>query len=95
MKVIFFIFFMSVSYCSFAVSHGVKYPDRAEKLRITGHVMVLYDIGLDGLVKNIRFIEAEPKYVFEKEVRKGMMHWRFPLNIPRTDVPHEFTFAVK
>lgn len=80
---------------SLADSHGVRYPEKAEQLRITGHVKVLYDIGVDGAVSNIRFIEAEPKYIFEREVQKGMKRWIFPLNRPRNDVSHEFTFAAE
>lgn len=95
MKTLLFILVMSVSSLSSAETHGINYPDRAERLRITGHAKVLYDIGMDGLVKNIRVVEAEPRHVFEKEIAKGMKRWKFEERSPRQDVPHEFTFAAK
>lgn len=95
MKTLLFILAMSVSPLSLAETHGINYPDRAERLRVTGHAKVLYDIGVDGLVKNIRFIEVEPRYVFEKEITKGMKRWKFDEQSPRQNVTHEFTFAAK
>ncbi|MGK6325778.1 TonB family protein [Erwinia sp. DT-104] len=95
MKSLLFLFAACVSFASFADNHGINYPERAERLRVTGHAKVLYDIGNDGRVSNIRFIEAEPRYVFEKEINKGMQRWTFTENFPRRDVSHEFTFAAR
>lgn len=95
MKSLLFFFLAFVSFTSIADTHGIKYPERAEQLRVTGHAKVLYDIDNDGRVNNIRFIEAEPRYVFEREISKGMKRWQFAQNTPRRDVPHEFTFAAR
>ncbi|KGT88039.1 hypothetical protein NG99_22315 [Erwinia typographi] len=95
MKILLLLLAITATCPAHADTHGIRYPDRAEQLRITGHAKVLYDIGEDGLVKNIRFTEAEPHYVFEREIVKGMKRWKFEEHHPRKDVPHEFTFASK
>ena len=95
MKYLLFLFAACMSFASFAGNHGINYPERAERLRVTVHVKVLYDVGNDGRVINIRFIDAEPQYVFEKEIKKGMQRWRFSENYPLSDVSHEFTFAAR
>lgn len=88
-----------LSVCVMPLAHsdigGVKYPEKAERLRIGGHARVLYDIDAEGHVKNIRFVEAEPKYVFEREIRSGMRMWRFEEESPRSDVSHNFIFSTE
>lgn len=93
MRNIIFIFAMSIFSTSYADTHGVNYPARAEMLRITGHAKVLYDVRSDGRVDNIRFIESEPKNVFEKEILKGMRRWVMPEKALSRDNPHEFRFS--
>lgn len=60
-----------------AEANIIKYPVRAENLRIDGEVNVLYDISQNGRVENVRFISADPPYVFERSVRKQMSYWKF------------------
>ncbi len=93
MRKILYIFVLSICSTSYADTHGVNYPARAEMLRITGYAKVLYDVGSDGRVYNIRFIESEPKNVFEKEIVKGMCRWVMPEKALSKDNPHEFRFS--
>lgn len=63
----------------------IKYPTRAENLRIEGEVNVLYDINNNGSVDNVRLVKAEPPYVFDRSVRNQISHWKFPAGEARKD----------
>ncbi|WP_312837181.1 TonB family protein [Pantoea sp.] len=68
-----------------AEANVIKYPSRAENLRIDGEVQVIYDVNKDGKVENIRFTSSEPLYVFDRSVRKQMSYWKFPTGETRKD----------
>jgi len=82
-KLIFAAFFLASAFCSEA--NVIKYPVRAENLRIDGEVQVLYDVNKDGRVENIRFTSSEPPYVFDRSVRKQMSYWKFATGEARKD----------
>ncbi|WP_051337930.1 TonB family protein [Pantoea sp. AS-PWVM4] len=75
-----------------ASANSIKYPERAERLRINGIVDVLYDINKEGRAENIRVLNAEPKYVFEGSVRKDIGHWEFPPEKPQKDINLHIVF---
>lgn len=68
-----------------AEANVIKYPVRAENLRIDGEVDVLYDINKNGRVENIRLIRAEPNDVFDRSVRKQISYWKFSPGKARKD----------
>lgn len=89
-KNIFFALLMALSFGSEA--NTIKYPVRAEKLRIDGEVSVLYDINNNGRVENIRLLNADPPYVFDRSVRKQISYWKFPAGEPKKNEPLKILF---
>lgn len=64
----------------------ITYPERAEMLRIGGEVNVAYDISREGKTENIRIISVNPKYVFDRDVKRQIATWNYPKNDPQKDV---------
>ena len=54
-----------------------SYPERARRLGKEGVVKVRYDIDTDGRITNVEIIEATPKGLFEREVKRAMNRWLY------------------
>lgn len=70
-----------------------EYPDRARRLGKNGYVKVRYDIDEDGRVQNIEFVEASPKGMFERDVKRAMNRWKYE-KLPAKGYTTEIYFKV-
>jgi len=68
------------------IKNNKKYPKMALRRHIEGSVGVIFDIGTNGSVSNIRFQNG--KSILQKSVRKAVTR-SFPINIP-SNISNEF-----
>ena len=54
-----------------------QWPREALIEGIEGYVVVEVTIGADGSVKDVRVIQAEPKRMFDRNVIKAVLKWKF------------------
>ena len=54
-----------------------QYPPRALRAGIEGLVTVEFTIAVDGSVKDVAIVSAEPPKVFDNEVLKAIKRWKF------------------
>jgi len=62
-----------------------EYPDSALDKRIAGYVTVEFIVGIDGVPRNVRVADAQPKGVFDKSAKDAISRWRFeplPQEVP-------------
>lgn len=53
------------------------YPVRAQRLGLSGKVVVEFTVDEGGAVRDPRIVEAEPPGVFDRAVLRGVRRWRF------------------
>lgn len=61
----------------FLSGEGPAYPESARAAGIEGHVIVGYDVTVDGTVENVRVIESDPPGVFDDAALAAVRAWRF------------------
>ena len=70
------------------------YPARALAFHLEGRVKVQFDVDSDGRVVNGRIIDAEPKNIFDRDVRQAMKRWRFQSGKPTTGMTMNVLFKI-
>jgi len=61
----------------FVAGEGPHYPEDARANHVEGHVVVTYDIDVDGNVVNARIVDAAPPGVFDAAALDAIAHWHF------------------
>lgn len=83
MKMLCFVILLIFSSSSIAQTNTIMYPQRAERLRITGYVEMTYDIDKSGKVDSLIITDSYPHGVFEAAVKKSAKNWVFEPGNPR------------
>ncbi|MEM6579715.1 MAG: TonB family protein [Pseudomonadota bacterium] len=55
-------------------------PDVAYENRISGWVLVAFQVSADGTTRNVRVLDANPRGVFEEKVVAAVSDWRYRVN---------------
>lgn len=71
------------------------YPPRASALGIEGRVSVMYDVNAEGRVENIRIVSAQPRNMFERDIRLAMRRWTYETGKPTANMTVKFQFDIK
>lgn len=82
---------------NFAASHRVEpaFPEKARKSGIDGTVVAHVVVQPDGSVSEVRIVSARPARLFDKEVVRALMQWKFNPEPAGFIGEYEITFKLK
>lgn len=70
------------------------YPARALALHVEGRVRVKFDVDASGAVDNIEIVSAEPRGMFDREVRNAIRRWRYAPGHPAQGQSYNIIFRI-
>ncbi|MBT0723012.1 energy transducer TonB [Rosenbergiella sp. S61] len=70
------------------------YPARALALHVEGRVRVKFDVDNNGAVDNIEIVSADPRGMFEREVRQAIKRWRYAPGRPAQGQTYNIIFKI-
>lgn len=71
------------------------YPPLARALGIEGRVSMMFDVNADGRVENVRVLSAQPRNMFERDIRLAMRRWTYEPGKPATNLTVNFKFDLE
>lgn len=71
------------------------YPPLAKALGIEGRVSVIFDVNADGWVENVQILSAQPRNIFERDIRLAMRRWTYEVGKPAINLTVNFKFDLK
>ena len=82
---------------NFAANHRVEpaYPDKARARGIGGTVVAHVMVQPDGAVSEVRIVSANPARLFDREVVRALMQWKFNPEPAGFIGEYEITFKLK
>ncbi len=70
------------------------YPARALALHVEGRVQAKFDVDSSGAVSNIEIVSAQPRGMFDREVRQALKRWRYTPGHPSNGQTISIVFRI-
>ncbi|WP_415211062.1 TonB family protein [Sodalis sp. (in: enterobacteria)] len=55
----------------------------------------MYNVNAEGRVENIRIVSAQPRNMFERDIRLAMRRWTYETGKPTTNMTVNFKFDLE